>query len=178
MIMKKLASLILAFVFVPSVFAAPSTMNVINSTTNFTLYFNLIAKKTGDCYPQVRDYYPSSVMSGYCDLAAGNSISFDNYTDLSSYYPGLQCIIQTSAGGPPSALQNPSIGDNVMNGVGMEWAYIISKVENSSGTITEGEPLSFSDFASCDGLPDSWYQTNTIAITYFTIGTSRYFVAA
>ncbi|MDO5637980.1 MAG: hypothetical protein Q4G18_12130 [Myroides sp.] len=174
--MKKLASLILAFVFVPSVFAA-STMHVINASVNYTLYFNTIAM--GNCYPQFKEYYPSSPSgAGYCDLSAGGSISFNTYLQLESYYSGLLMSTKTSStgsfGGTSIMAADMEMG---IPQLGIDWAVINYKME--SATDVEGVSLGSSDYSSCHGLPDSWGSYGTTdTYSYFTIGgTNKYFVA-
>lgn len=174
--MKKLASLILAFVFVPSVFAA-STMHVINASVNYTLYFNTIAM--GNCYPQFKEYYPSSPSgAGYCDLSAGGSISFNNYSALAAYYPGLQITKKATSSGmfeeTSFTAADLEMGIPVL---GIDWAVINYKME--SATDVEGVSLGSSDYSSCHGLPDSWGSYGTTdTYSYFTIGgTNKYFVA-
>lgn len=75
-IMKKLLTLSLTILMIPSVFAA-DVINIINATTNYTLYFNTVTKTT-NCYPEIREYYPSGI-SGNCTLGAGSSIDFSTY---------------------------------------------------------------------------------------------------
>ena len=159
----------------PSVFGA-STINIINGTTNYTLYFNLVAKRSGYCYPQFRDYYPASPTgSGYCDLPPG-SLSFNSYAGLASYYPGLTFTRKMNSSSSPITVNTANLVDTYMTAYNADWAYVIAKVENSSGSITEGAWVSFWDYASCDGLPDGWTQTYTESISSFEIGDERYFI--
>nr|WP_317632646.1 hypothetical protein [uncultured Flavobacterium sp.] len=175
--MKKILTFSLALLLIPSVFGA-STLNIINVTTNYTLYFNLVTKSY-NCYPEIREYYPSSPTgSGYCDLVAGGAISFNNYTELNSYYPGILLTRKNSSSATPSPLPI-NLADNYLTILNMEWANIIYKVTHNTSGHTEGVWLGFSDFYSCHGLPDSWGTygiTETESFTSFTIGGDRYFI--
>lgn len=174
--MKKIITFAFILVFGCNVWAA-STMNVINASTNYTLYFNTIAM--GNCYPQFREYYPASPTgSGYCDLSAGGSISFNNYSDLQSYYPNLNITTKTSSGGTfvPTSV-SAADAQMAIPALGIDWAVILYKMQSASNV--EGVWLGASDYYACHGLPDSWgtYGT-TDTYSYFTIGgTTRYFVA-
>lgn len=175
--MKKLTSFILALLIAPMFSGANTTLNVINATTNFTLYFNTVSK-TNSCYPEIREYNPSGT-SGYCILGAGGAISFANFTDLNTYYPGITVSRKNSATATPTPL-SISLANTYLTSLNMNWAYIIYKVTNPGTGHTEGAWVGFSDFSGCHGLADSWGtygSTDTESFTSFTIGGDRYFVA-
>lgn len=174
--MKKLTSLILILVVAPMFSKANTTLNVINATLNYTLYFNTVSK-TSSCYPEIREYNPSGT-SGYCTLAAGGSISFANFTTLNGYYPGLTFTKKNSSGAAATPL-SLSLANTYLTSLNMNWAYIIYKVTHTTTGHTEGLWLGFSDFSACHGLPDSWGTYGTTAtesFTSFTVGSDRYFV--
>lgn len=174
--MKKLISLILILSVAPLFSSANTTLNVINATLNYTLYFNTVSK-TSSCYPEIREYNNLGT-SGYCDLAAGGSISFANFTALSSYYPGITVTKKNSSGAAPAGL-SISLANTYLTSLNMNWAYIIYKVTHNTTGHTEGVWLGFSDFYSCHSLPDSWGTYGTTAtesFTSFTVGSDRYFV--
>lgn len=174
--MKKLISLILILLVAPLFSKGNTTLNVINATLNYTLYFNTVSK-TSSCYPEIREYNPSGT-SGYCVLGAGGSISFANFTTLNTYYPGLTFTKKNSSGGTAAPL-SLSLANTYLTSLNMNWAYIIYKVTHNTTGHTEGLWLGFSDFSSCHGLPDSWGTYGTTAtesFTSFTVGSDRYFV--
>lgn len=173
--MKKLMSFILALLIAPMFSGANTPLHVINATTTFTLYFNTVSK-TSSCYPEIREYNPSGT-SGYCILGAGGSITFSNFSQLNTYYPGITVSRKNSASATPTPI-SVSLANTYLTSLSMEWAYIIYKVSNTAGH-TEGAWVGFSDFFSCHGLPDSWGtygSTDTESFTSFTIGVERYFV--
>jgi hypothetical protein len=174
--MKKLTSLLLILVVAPMFSKANTTLNVINATLNYTLYFNTVSK-TSSCYPEIREYNPSGT-SGYCTLAAGGSIAFADFTTLNSYYPGLTFTKKNSSGATAAPL-SLLLANTYLTSLSMNWAYIIYKVTHNTTGHTEGVWLGFSDFSSCHGLPDSWGTygtTDTESFTSFTVGNDRYFV--
>lgn len=178
--MKKIFTFISVIAFVANMFSA-NTLNVINATTNYMLYFNTVTKAPS-CYPEIREYNPFG-LSGYCTLAAdptsgGSSISFSNYTQLNSYYPGLTMTKQNSFGSAVSPL-SVSLASTYLNSLSMDWAYLIYKVTNTTTGQTEGAWIGFADFISCHNLPDAvgtYGVTATESFTTYTIGGTRYFV--
>ncbi|MDO4728001.1 MAG: hypothetical protein Q4B43_03230 [Bacteroidota bacterium] len=177
--MKKIFSLIFTTVFCLNLFAA-DILNVVNATNNYRLYFSVIAKKTGACYPEFRCYNNSGV-SGYLTLDAGNTLSFSNYLQLSSYYPNLSLSMQMHQGGP--TLNNGTINstNTIFTTLNANWSNIIYKVSHNTTGYTEGVWLGFGDFYACHNLSDSWGTygtTQTHSFTSFSIGDERYFVVS
>ena len=175
--MKKLTSLMFLLVFVPVILQANTTLYVLNTTANYTLYFNTVSK-AASCYPEIREYNPSGT-SGYCILGAGGSISFADFSQLSTYYPGITISRKNSASATPTTIP-VALANTYLTSLNMNWAYIIYKVTNPGTGVTEGAWVGFSDFAGCHGLPDSWGtygSTLTESFTSFSIGSDRYFVA-
>lgn len=173
--MKKISS-ILVLIVAPLILNANTTLNVINATTNYTLYFNTVSK-TSSCYPEIREYNPSGI-SGYCTLSAGGSIAFANFTTLNGYYPGLTVTRKNSSSATPVPI-SLSLANTYLTSLNMNWAYVIYKVTHNTTGHTEGTWLGFSDFYSCHSLPDSWGTYGTTAtesFTTFTIGSDRYFI--
>lgn len=174
--MKKILTLGFVLFLSYSTWSA-STMNVINASTNYTLYFNTIAM--GHCYPQFREYYPTSPTgSGYCDLLAGGSVSFDNYSDLQGYYPNLDMTMKVSSGGGSVPISVAAVDQQMsIPALNIDWAIILYKMQSSNNV--EGTWLGASDYYNCHGLPDFWGTFGTTdTYSYFTIGgTTRYFVA-
>ncbi|MBC5835276.1 hypothetical protein G6N05_05790 [Flavobacterium sp. F372] len=180
--MKKFIKISVFLLFTSNMFAVPSIVNVINATTEHTLYYNVkLASKTNG-YPIIS----ASKVTGsynYLTLGAGYSLSFSSFSELNTLYgsTGLNFIKQTSA---TSSTTSTNVGSLNMyclaspyGSLNMEWAGFIYKVQNA--TSTEGSWMRFDDFASWfSGYNEYVSHTYTEAYTTYTIGGERYFVVS
>jgi hypothetical protein len=178
--MKKFLKISLFLLFTSNVLQA-SVCNVINTTTDYTLYFYPHATGKNTCYPKFRAYNPSG-LSSYCVLPADSAIAFSTFTQLGLIYPGLTCTRQLSATAATTNVSQASASTyftntSLISAYNVDWSAMIYKVENS--TTTEGAWMRFGDFASCfSGWEEYVSYTNTEAYTTYTIGAERYFVVS
>jgi len=175
--MKKFITFIFVLLFAANTFAA-STLTIYNFTSDYTLYFDVVAQKPLVCTPIIRTTNPANG-AGYCTLEPdpiyGSSVAFSNFTELSVRYPGLIVYMQ----GSTVPFSTTALADAVLNNFSMNWSYIIYKVQSPSSPFTEGMWIGFSDFFDCHGLSNWWqwdYQQTGGYAENFTIGGDRYFM--
>jgi len=176
--MKKFLTFILVLLFAANIFAA-STVRIINFTTNYTLYFDIIAGTPMMCYPELQtENNAGGSYSSYCILAPMLPIEFSNFTELSFWYPNLMVRLRQGQTLPPSSPQNPNDADTLLDFFGMDWSYVIAKAESTYSPFTDGAWIGWNDFVSCHGLQNNWSQHTTATVGPFTIGAFKYFILA
>jgi len=167
--MRKVLLSIIAILLVANIYAA-STIFIMNTTSNYTMYYNFDAAHPSNCYPKIQ---VTGTNCSYLTILPYGSVFFSNFSDLSSWYSGLEYTLMTTSSANPT-MPNASQAGVYLSMYGLDWSLIRYKGEDANQN-GDGVWIGFPDFSSCHGETDYWSGSYTTGWA-FSLNGDKYFV--